>query len=154
VLALLAELWRRVVCSAAVPLPCLSAFISAWRHSAVACIAVVQSWKVWVEQGLQATPQDTSPISGMTGTCSGPGGLSASVEVFPGTGAADTTLAVPGNWSAVYGQSGTYLDSWLGVGGSGPTPVSLLVSSCCHRRLCAQLAFACRPADGMLLLGC
>ncbi|KAI3438438.1 hypothetical protein D9Q98_000869 [Chlorella vulgaris] len=86
------------------------------------CSAHINSWKVWVEQGLQATPQDTSPISGMTGTCSGPGGLSASVEVFPGTGAADTTLAVPGNWSAVYGQSGTYLDSWLGVGGSGPTP--------------------------------
>ena len=47
-------------------------------------LPAVQSWKIWFEAGVQPTPEDSGPISGMTATCTGPNGIAASVEVSRG----------------------------------------------------------------------
>ncbi|PSC76263.1 dynamin-related 4C-like [Micractinium conductrix] len=86
------------------------------------CGSSVLTWKVWYEQGLQPTAVDTSPISGLTGLCGGPMGATASLDVFPGPGAADFNETFTGG--QVTAQHGTFLDNFLGVGGSGPTIVS------------------------------
>jgi hypothetical protein len=45
------------------------------------------------------------------------------LQVFPGEGAADTSLPSAAGWTEVTAETGTFLDSWLGMGGSGPTLV-------------------------------
>lgn len=79
-----------------------------------------QSFQIWYEQGLQATPTDTAPLSGVTATC----GAAARLDVFPGTAATpDSNQAYPNGVSEVSAQYGTYLDNFQGVGGTGPVVV-------------------------------
>jgi hypothetical protein len=88
------------------------------------CPGYILSFSVWFEQGMQATANDTSPISGLTAQCTPGNGLpGASVEVFPGQGPPDATLNFTGGLTNVTAQLGQYLDNFLGAGGSGPTVV-------------------------------
>lgn len=88
------------------------------------CPGYILSFSVWYEQGMQATANDTSPISGLTAQCTPGNGLpGASVEVFPGQGPPDATLNFPDGLTNVTAQLGQYLDNFLGAGGSGPTVV-------------------------------
>ncbi len=81
----------------------------------------LQSFQIWYEQGLQATPTDTAPLSGITATC----GTAARLDVFPGTAAApDSNQPYPNGVSEASAQYGTYLDNFQGVGGTGPVVVS------------------------------
>lgn len=75
---------------------------------------------------MQATPTDTSPISGMTALCSsGNTGTGAGLDVFPGQGPPDSVRNFTVGLTNVTTQTGQYLDNFLGVGGTGATPVSV-----------------------------
>ncbi|KAL4444915.1 hypothetical protein ABPG77_003965 [Micractinium sp. CCAP 211/92] len=85
------------------------------------CGSFITSFQIWYEQGLQATPTDTAPLSGITATC----GTAARLDVFPGTAAApDSNQPYPNGVSEVSAQYGTYLDNFQGVGGTGPVVVA------------------------------
>ncbi|KAL4448063.1 hypothetical protein ABPG75_005282 [Micractinium tetrahymenae] len=85
------------------------------------CGSFITNFHIWYEQTLQATPTDTAPISGLTATC----GTAARLDVFPGTGnTPDSNQAFPTGITDVSAQYGTYLDNFLGVGGTGPVVVA------------------------------
>jgi hypothetical protein len=84
-----------------------------------------QAWALWFDPDTPPTPTDSSPISGIAGTCStAAGAVVAAIDVFPGAGARNAELQSPGGWPNVTGMAGTYLDNWLGMGGTGEAVVS------------------------------
>jgi hypothetical protein len=81
---------------------------------------------IWYEQGLQATASDSSPISGLTAFCSGAGNTTIELAIMPGQGEPDSTQSFANGLTAIplkYGSPMGFLDSILGVGGSGATVV-------------------------------
>lgn len=159
----------------------------------------LQGFSVWYEQGMQATANDTSPISGLTAQCSPGDGLpGASVEVgatacpaftvhqkptstcisadhiaadrtvlgvvpglrercccalpalqvFPGQGPPDASLNFTSGLKNVTVRLGQYLDSLMGVGGSGPT----VVRSCCRLQVQCRAAGPAAAAAAPLCL--
>lgn len=88
------------------------------------CQSFITTWNIWYEQGMQATAADTGPISGLAALCGGPLGAAGALDVFPGTGPPDAVETSPDGLAEVSAQHGTYLDNFLGVGGTGPVVVS------------------------------
>lgn len=86
--------------------------------------ARLQRINVWSEAGTSPTPNDTSPISGVTAVCASPNGtLGASLDVFPGVGPPDAVLEFAGGLADVTALTGRYLDNLAGGGGTGATRV-------------------------------
>ena len=97
---------------------------------------LLQTFFIWNEPGMQATVSDNSPISGLTAMCASATGIPTGLEaVFPAPGNPGFTLVYssPGitNVTAEYG---TFVDNFLGAGGSGPNAVRCWWRACMQHR--------------------
>lgn len=91
------------------------------------CPGFITGVSVWYEQGLQATASDSSPISGLVAICSGADNVTTELAVMPGPGEPKSVQSFPSGLTAIplkYGSPMGYLDSILGVGGTGATVVT------------------------------
>ncbi|PSC76994.1 cytochrome P450 [Micractinium conductrix] len=90
------------------------------------CGSFLSEWNLWYEQGVQAGPDDSGPISGLDALCGGAAddGSTPSMLDLTGQGPPDFNETFSDGLGEVDGQHGTFLDNLLGVGGTGPSLVS------------------------------
>lgn len=108
-----------------------------------------QDVSFWYKQGANITATDQGSISGLTASCAGANSMSAELEVFPGQGTTpDAMRNLTGGLTNITVVTGQFLDSVLGVGGTGPTTVSLAAAAtaaCLLLVLVLELGVAASP---------